>query len=200
MKINYSFAKDNAGLVKIQDKAIRAANSARVAIQVALVATVKHLAEFHDVNMASRLVDGLHETVRGRALVDFLTTYGHVKVGKVKVTNDKGEEKEVDGFVGIVGDAKAHAEAIRASWEACKATMWWSLKQESPYKGFDMEKALQSVLTQAQKAADKLANGEATGDMVNLTANDAIIQKIIAFGKFDLIGAANEGGQEAAAA
>lgn len=187
MKITYAFAKDNAGLTKIQDKAIRAATSARVAIQIALIATVHHLAQFHDVNMARRLVDGLQETVRGKALVEFLTKYGCLTVGEVITVDKNGKEVKGLSFDGIKGSAEEHSLAIRALFDEAKAKMWWALKQDKPFVGFDMQKALDSVLVQLKSAQKKVVDGKGTADQISTEVNDVTIRTIMAMCNFDII-------------
>lgn len=189
-KINYAFAKDGSDIEKVQDKAIRAANNARVQIQVALVATVAHLAQFHDIRIARRLVDGLHETVRGKALVDYLCRFGHLTVGKVKMVDANGKEQEVDTFNGLACKAEDHAALVASTFngeDGAKATMWWTLKVQNPYKGFSLEQALQSVLAMNKKAREKVEKGEATADQINTEVNDKTIRAVLALANFDAI-------------
>lgn len=186
MNIKYTFANDNAGLNKIQDKAIRAANNARNLIQLALVATVHHLAQNHDVNVARRLIDGLHETVRGKALVEFLAKYGHLTVGE-QVTEVDGKEVKTTTFTGIKGNAEEHSRAIRETFDECKETMWWTLKRENPYKGFDMQQALNTVINQYQTALKRIAEGKADNDKLSTEVNDKTIRALLAIVKFDII-------------
>lgn len=190
-KINYAFAKDGSDIEKVQDKAIRAANNARVQIQIALVATIAHLAQFRDVRIARRLVDGLHETVRGKALVDYLVRFGHLTVGKIKVTDDKGKETEVDSFTGFaVKDAKEYAALVASTFngpEGAKEVYWWTLKVPNPYKGFSLEQALQSVLAMNKKAQEKVEKGEAQADQINMEVNDKTIRAVLALANFDAI-------------
>lgn len=197
-KIAYTLPKDNAELVKVQDSAIRAANSARNKIQLALVATVHHLAQHHDVRMARRLVDGLGDTVRGKALVEFLTKFGHLRVGEVTEERD-GKNVVVTTFVTIKGNADEHNASVRETWEACKETMWWTLKQENPYKGFSLNDALKSVIKQAKAAQSKAAEG---ADNVSLDdVNDSVIREVLALCKFDaIIDGANDDSNESAVA
>src|SRR3546814_12042919 len=67
--LKYTTAKDTKALEALQDKAIRSVQSARVHIQVALVATILHMGKHGDWTVASRLVDGLGNTVNGKAIV-----------------------------------------------------------------------------------------------------------------------------------
>lgn len=179
--LNIKTAED---VTKVQDAAIKAASSARVKIQVALVATLIHLAKFHDVQMARRLVDGLNDTVRGNALVKWLTKYGHLTVGTIEV-QDGEKTRKVETFNGIVGGADDHAKSIRESLDEAKAEMWWAMiKAKSPYK-FDADAALNAVLAQAKSAMKKVADGKANAEDVSITVNDATVQAVLAFAKFE---------------
>lgn len=200
--IKYTLPKNTDELTATQDKAIKAANSARKLIQQALVATVHHLATNHDVRVARRLVDGLSETVRGKALVAWLVKYGHLTIDKVEVEVE-GKTHKVETFDGIKGDAEGHNQLIRSTWEEAKTTMWWeAMKAESAYKGFDLNEYLKAGIKQLQNAQKKVAEGKADASTVSTEVNDATIRAIIAFAKFDVIlPAANvEAGEEVAAA
>jgi len=186
--IKYNLPKTTEELNKTQDKAIKAANSARKLIQQALVATVHHLATNHDVRVARRLVDGLSETVRGKALVAWLVKYGHLTIGKVDLEVE-GKTIKVETFDGIKGDADAHNQLIRDSWEEAKATMWWTaIKADNAYKGFDLNEYLKAGIAQLQKAQKKVEEGKADPSTVSTEVNDVVIKAIIAFAKFDVIG------------
>lgn len=197
-KIAYSLPKNETELNKIQDSAIRAANSARTKIQLALVATVYHLSQHHDVRVARRLVDGLGETVRGKALVEYLSKFGHLTVGELIEERD-GKNVTVTTFTRIKGDAEAHTVAIRESFEEAKATMWWNLKKENPYKGFSLNDALKNVLAQAKSAQKKALDG-ATGVTLDDVSDDTI-RAVLALCKFDaIIEPANDSASNDAAA
>lgn len=192
-KIAYVLPKNEAELTKIQDQAIRAANTAHSRIQLALVATVHHLATNHDIRVARRLVDGLHETVRGKALVEFLSKFGHLIVGEVIEQGPDGKNRTITTFTRIKGTAEEHSIAIRETWEECKATMWSDLKKENPYKGFSLEAALKQVLVQAKAAQKKALDG---ADNVSLgDVSDSTIQAVLALCNFEAIIPANDGEQ-----
>lgn len=185
--VKYTLPKSGDELLKIQDKAIRAANNARILIQQALVGTVHHLAIHHDVRMANRLVDGLRETVRGKAIVEYLTKYGHLTVGDVEVEVD-GKAKTVQQFTGLsVRGGEAHAKVVRETFEEAKATLWWTLKRENPYAGFDMQKALDTVIKHYQTALKKVQAGEVGEEKLSTEVNDTTIRALLAIVKFDTI-------------
>src|SRR3546814_547492 len=110
MAIKYTTAKDTKALEALQDKAIRSVQSARVHIQVALVATILHMGKHGDWTVASRLVDGLGNTVNGKAIVQWFKDYGNLS------TDDKG-------FIGFT--EKDFNKAILSTLDDVKAKMWW---------------------------------------------------------------------------
>jgi len=194
--IKYVMPKTAADLDKVQDKAIRAANNARNLIQIALIATVHHLAINHDVRVARRLVDGLHETVRGKALVQFLTKYGCLTVGEVEVEDPiTAKKSKITTFTGIVGNADEHNAKVREVFEEAKETMWWSLKPENPYKGFDLQTYLANGLAQVQKAAKLIEEGKAPPTALSTDVNDKTIRALLALVRFDTIGVPANGGE-----
>lgn len=197
--MKYILPKSADELTKVQDKAIRAATNARNLIQIALVATVHHLAVNHDVQVARRLVDGLQETVRGQAIVKYIADFGHLNIGEMEVEVD-GKVKTVTTFTSIKGNGDEHAEACRKSWEDCKATMWWTLKQSNPYKGFTLQEKLSAVLAQYQTALKRINEGKAGDDSINLEVNDTTIKAVLALCKFETIAVPANGDNVEAAA
>lgn len=190
-KFDYSkvdkVAGDNAGTTKLQDAAIRAATNARTVIQYALVATLLHLAKHHDVRMASRLVDGLNGTVRGNALVRYLLRYGHLEVGRVEVEGKDGKTTKVDGFIGIVGDAKDHEAAIRKTLDEAKNTAWYELTPPANPYSFKLENALMQVERQAEAAAKRVKNGKAKPEDVDFHVSDAVREQVMRLFNFEQI-------------
>lgn len=161
--IKYTLPKDSAELDKLVAKAIKSVQSARVTVQQAAVAVLHHAYQHGDYSAASGLVEGLGNTINGKALVEFF-----VKFGGLKINADK---KGFDGWSG--------KEFIKEHFNDAKATMWWDLKQQQPYKGFDLEAALQSVLKQHKDAQSKLEGlSEEEKAKVNFKVNDATIQQI----------------------
>lgn len=178
-KISYVAAKDVKDLERIQDGAIKAIQSARLKVQIALVATMLHIGKHGDYTLASRLVDGLGNTINGKAIVEWFTRYCGLSVAE-----------DGSGFDGIVNK---HEAFIREHLEDAKATMWWELKPANPYKGFNLEEALQKVIKD-QKAAQEKAKGLSEEDRakVSFKVNDATIQQVLALCKFnEIIEAAN---------
>ncbi len=169
-KIKYIVAKDAADLEAIQAKAIKSVQSARVLVQIAAVATIKHAHVHGDWSFAQKLVDGLGNTVNGAALVEWFKTYGGLKVGD-------------EGFTGWSG-----RDHIEANFDKAKATMWWELKKANPYKGFSLEQALQAVIKQHTDAKKKLEGmQEEDKQKVSFEVNDATIQAVLKLCNFEAI-------------
>lgn len=170
--IKYVFAKDAAGLEKIHASAIRSVAKARVNVQIAAVATIRHAWEHGDYSYAQKLVEGLGNTINGAALVEWFVQYGGLKI------NAEGK-----GFGGWSGK-----DYIEQNFEAAKAKMWWELKKQSPFKGFDLEAALQKVLKDhATFTKDIEALSDEDKAKVKLEVNDATIQAVLKLCKFDVI-------------
>lgn len=183
MAIKYTVAKDTKALEALQDKAIKSVNSMRVHIQVALVATILHMGTHGDWTVASRLVDGLGNSVNGKAIVQWFKDYGNMS------TND-------EGFTGFTN--KDFKKAILATLDAAKEKMWWELKVQSPFKGFSLEAALQSVIKNHKLATAKVADDASLADSVDVTVNDATIRQVLTLCNFDAI-IANAGNTDAIA-
>lgn len=168
--IKYVFAKDVAGLEKIQASAVKSVQNARVSVQVAAVATIRHAYEHGDWTYAGKLVEALGNTINGKALVEWFKLYGGLK------TDD-------NGFIGWSG-----AQYIEDNFEKAKAGMWWELKAVSPFKGFNLEAALQRVIKEANATKEKVV-GLTPEDQakVNLEVNDATIKAVLKLCNFDAI-------------
>lgn len=172
MGIKYVVAKDTKGLETLQDKAIKSVHSARLSIQIALVATILHMGNHGDWTVATRLVDGLGNTVNGKAVVEYFKRFGNMSVSD-------------EGFTGFTDkDFKA---AILAKLDEAKATMWYELKIQQPYKGFSLEAALKAVIKNHKLAMDKVAEKPELADAIDVAVNDETIRQVLALCKFDAI-------------
>lgn len=168
--IKYVTAKDAAELEKIQATAIKSVQKARVLVQIAAVATIMHAHKHGDWTYAQKLVDGLGNTVNGAALVEWFKLYG-------------GLSTDDNGFIGWSGK-----DYIEQRFEEAKATMWWSLKVKSPFKGFDLEAALQKVIRDHNAMKEKVAGlTQEDKEKVNFKVNDATIQAVLKLCNFEAI-------------
>lgn len=173
--IKYVFAKTSADLEKIQATAVRSVQKAREQVQIAAVATIKHAHECGDWTYAQKLVEALGNTINGKALVEWFKLYGGLK------TDDTG-------FIGWSGAAH-----IEQSFEKAKAGMWWELKAASPFKGFDLEAALQKVIKDHNAIQEKVVGlSDEDKAKVKMTVNDATIQAVLKLCNFDAIIGAEE--------
>lgn len=169
-KIKYVFAKNVTELEAIQAKAVKSVNSARVLVQIAAVATIRHAFEHGDWTYAGKLVTALGNTVNGKALIEWFKVYGGLKADET-------------GFVGWSGK-----QYIEDNFEAAKAKLWWELKVANPFKGFDLEAALQKVIKDSIAAEKKAAElPEAERAAVKMEVNDATIKAVLKLCKFDAI-------------
>lgn len=168
--IKYVFAKNAADLEKIQATAVKSVQSARVKVQIAAVATIRHAWEHGDYTYAQKLVDALGNTINGAALVEWFKVYGGLTTGD-------------EGFTGWSG--KKH---IEDRFEDAKGKMWWELKVKNPFKGYSLEDALQKVLAdhaKIVKGMDKMNDEEKA--KVSVEVNDATIQAVLKLCNFEAI-------------
>ena len=168
--IKYVFAKNAADLEKIQATAVKSVQKARIQVQIAAVATIRHAFEHGDYTYAQKLVDALGNTVNGAALVEWFVVYG-------------GLEASDEGFIGWKG--KDH---IKDKFEEAKAKMWWELKVKNPFKGYSLEEALKKVISQHAEMQKKLKGmNEEEQAKVDMHVNDATIQAVLKLCNFEAI-------------
>lgn len=108
------------------------------AIQCAAIAVLIHAEKCGDYTKANRLVNEA-EGINSVGLVEFFKQFGGFTV------SEGGE-----GFDGWKGK-----EYIRDNFQDAKATGWWTLKPQNPWKGFNFEAELQKLTVRADKALKK---------------------------------------------
>jgi hypothetical protein len=179
--IKYVMPKDAAELAKLCDKAVKSVQTARVNVQQAAVGVLYHAFKHGDYSAATSLVTSLGNTINGKALVEFF-----VKFGGLSIDEEKG------AFVDWKGK-----DYIEKAFNDAKATMWWDLKLQQPFKGFDLEAALQNVLKKHKETQEKV-KGMTPEDQakVNMHVNEATMQQLFAICNFEAIVSQEE--QEAA--
>lgn len=170
--IKYVMPKDATELAKLCNKAVKSVQSARVSVQQAAVGVLFHAYKHGDYSAANTLVTDLGNTINGKALVEFF-----VKFGGLKVDEEKG------AFIGWSG-----AKFIEDAFNDSKATMWWDLKQQQPFKGFDLEAALQRVLKQHKDTLEKV-EGMTKEDKakVKLQVSEATMKQLFSICDFEVI-------------
>lgn len=177
--VKYVFAKNAADLEKIQSIAVKSVASARVKVQIAAVATIRHAWEHGDWTYAQKLVDALGNTINGAALVEWFKVYG-------------GLESSDEGFTGWKG--KKH---IEDKFEEAKSKMWWELKVKNPFKGYSLEEALKKVIANHEDMKKKVVGmTEEEQKKVDMTVNDATIKAVLALCNFEAIVVGEEEQQE----
>ena len=168
MTIKYVFAKNAEELAKIHGSAVKSVNKAREQVQIAAVATIKHAYDHGDWTYAQKLVDALGNTINGSALVEWFTQFGGLTVGD-------------EGFIGWKGK-----DFINENFQKAKDTMWWSLKVKNPYKGFNLEAALQKLIKDANATQEKVVGlTEEDKAKVSMDVSEATIQAVLKLCNFE---------------
>lgn len=168
--IKYVFAKDAAGLEKIQNVAIKSVAKARIQVQIAAVATIRHAYEHGDWTYAQKLVTGLGNTVNGAALVEWFKQYGGLKADET-------------GFIGWSGK-----DYIQQNFEQAKGKMWWELKAKNPFAGYSLEQALQKIIKDHNTMKEKVVGlTEEDQKKVDFKVNDETIKAVLKLCNFEAI-------------
>lgn len=168
--IKYVFAKDAAGLEKIHAVAIKSVAKARIQVQIAAVATIRHAFEHGDWTYAQKLVTGLGNTVNGAALVEWFKLYGGLKADDT-------------GFIGWSGK-----EHIQQNFEQAKGKMWWELKAKNPFAGYSLEQALTKLIKDHNNMKEKVVGLTAEDqEKVNFKVNDETIKAVLKLCNFEAI-------------
>jgi len=136
--VNYAISQAHESYQKTRNK-----------VQVAAVSVLRHAFLHGDYSKANDLINGL-QGLNQTALVEFFVKFGGFKVGE--------DEK---GFVDWNGK-----EFIEAHFQEAKKVMWWELKVQSPYKGFNLKQVLALVISNAEKAQEKVSKDESIADKV----------------------------------
>lgn len=170
--IKYILPKDAAELSKMIGQAVKSVATARTRIQMAAVGVLYHAYKHGDYTAANDLVQGLGNTVNGKALVEFFVRFGGLKIN--------AEGKAFDGWQG--------KDFIEGQFDEAKSQMWWELKQQSAFKGFDIEEALQRIIKQHKATQEKIV-GLTPEDQakVNLKVSEATMTQLFALVDFEAI-------------
>ena len=172
MAIKYIQPKDAVQVDSLIGKAVKSVNKARVDVQIAAVAILMHAEKHGDWTKANDLVKGLGNTINGKALVEWFVVYGGLVV-----------DPEADQFSGWTS-----AQHIRDKFQDAKSKMWWELKVQSPFKGFDLEAALLKVCKDhAAVVAKMAAMPEEDQKKVKLIVNDSTIKAVLGLCNFEAI-------------
>lgn len=172
MAIKYIQPKDAAQVDSLIGKAVKSVNKARVDVQIAAIAILMHAEKHGDWTKANDLVHGLGNTINGKALVEWFVVYGGLTIDE--------EQGQFNGW--------SKAEYIKGKFQDAKAKMWWELKVQSPFKGFDLEAALLKVCKDHAAVVAKMANmPEEDQKKVKLLVNDSTIKAVLGLCNFEAI-------------
>ena len=149
------------------DKCITSAHESyqttRNKVQVAAVAVLLHAYNHGDYSKANTLIEGL-QGLNQAALVEFFVQFGGFTVSE-----------DETGFTGWSG--KDH---LNDNFQAAKDTMWWDLKVQKPWMGFNLNAAIQLVIANADKATARASKNEELVDLVDINAEQLAALKALA--------------------
>jgi len=142
--MKYQVAKSTKELDNQVEKAIQSVTTMRETIQNVLVSIAFHAYKHGDYTRANTLIDGVGNSVNQKALVEWFVRFGGLVINE--------ESKSFEGWKG--------AEFIKENIEKAKETMWYDLKQQAPFKGFDLDEELAKLLKKAEKMAQEVEANE----------------------------------------
>lgn len=160
MAIQYRNLQDVDGNI---EKAHASYQSMRKSVQIAAVSVLFHAEKHGDYSKAATLIDGL-EGLNQTALVEFFVKFGGFIV-----------DEENGGFSGWSGK-----DYIRENFGTAKATMWWELKKQSPYKGFDLNDQLWGLIEKAKKAQELAAKDPEKAEKIDVNEEELAKLRVIA--------------------
>jgi hypothetical protein len=151
------FGKNPVSVDQAIKSAITSVKKLKDSVQVAAIAILIHAEKCGDYRKANELIEGLGNGVNQKALVEFFAKFGGFIISE--------EEKKFTGWSG--------ADHIRSNFEKAKETAWYSLKQQKPFEGFNLDEAIQALIKRANGYNDKRteaisANDEGTAKLINI--------------------------------
>ena len=130
--------------------AIKSFGTTKRLIQVAAVAILIHAKKTGDVRKANTLVTGL-KGLNQTALVEFFVKFGGFVV-----------DKEAKGFAGL----SIPKENIDV--EGGKKVMWYDLKVQNPWEGFNLKAGVVKLVKEAKKAETRVEKDESLSAIVSI--------------------------------
>lgn len=149
---------------KAVESAVKAVRSGRQAVQKAAVLILLRAYKHGDYSAATQLVEQLGNGVNGKALVAWFQEFGGLRT----------KDGEV-GFIGWRG-----AEYIEQRFDKAKATPWWTMKQQNPWKGFDVNEHVERLIKQYRKAADRVKDEPELKDKVQFNIDSTLRLELLA--------------------
>jgi hypothetical protein len=131
------------------NKAIASFGKAKNLIQVAAVAILYHIAKCGDYRKANTLVDGL-VGLNQKALIEFFVQFGGLTVSE--------GAKGFDGWKGF--------DAVNI--QAGKKTMWFDLKVQKAWEGFNLRAKILTVISSAEEANKKVVKSPELAEIVDV--------------------------------
>ncbi len=162
-KIIYKPAKTANDLLSMIKRDSDKAESVRKGVQVTAVAVLLHAYHHGDYTFATKHVNALGDGINAAALVEFYATFGGLEV-----------DEETGEFCGWLG--KAH---IKENIEGAKSTMWWSLRKQNPWKGYDLDAQLLKVVKGLGNAQKKVEDMEELSSLVSIQVSSATKQAVL---------------------
>ncbi len=160
----FVIAKDVKTLDKQISNAIQTANTMKFQVQQAALSIIFHAYTHKDYSRAQVLVDGLGNGVNCNALVEWFVQFGGLIVDE--------ENKCFGGWKG--------QDHIKANIEQAKTTMWYDLKVQSPFKGFNLNDEINKLLVKANKMQALVDKGDEKASEIEMNTKQlAALQAIM---------------------
>ena len=116
-------------------------------IQIAVVSVIMHIKEHGDYRKANTLVNGLKGINQAGVVEAFVMQGGQVSE----------EEKGFSAW-----------DVSKIDIKTAKATMWWDLKPQNPWKGYNLKDALLKVVSDSSKASKRVFKDADLADVVDI--------------------------------
>ncbi len=169
--IKYLPLQTKKQLSDLINESINTVKSMQEKVQVTAMAIVVYAESCGDYRGANDLLAGIDGTgVRKNALIEWFNKFLGVEFN---------EDKQM--FMG-----KLDKEAIRKNKDKAQNTMWWSLKPEPAYKGFDLMEEIAKLVKRAEKAAQVKTEAEKVGDEAKAKLVDISPDAMSVLRKLDL--------------
>lgn len=174
MTIKYTLPKNNSELTSLINIAVSSASTMKIKVQVAAVAILYHAFKHGDYSKANNLIEDLGQGIKRDSLIKFFIDFGGLIID---TDNSKG-------FTGWQGK-----DFIESNFEKAKSTMWYELKKDNPFQGYDLNEQLRKLINTASKnkeKVDKMEDSEIK-DKYNFKINDEVVKSLLTLANLDVI-------------
>ncbi len=148
--VKYKTFKNTAELDTYVAGTLADAQKLKIRVQIALVGTAIEIQKHGDWPRANKFIKALGNGLNNNAIVEWCSEY-------MGLTIDDGAQE----FTGWQG-----ADYIKENFEKAKSVMWFDLKKQNPWKGFDLDAELDKLLKKAAAAQAKLAKDSGLENVV----------------------------------